>query len=227
MWYQVRESNPSHGRGRLAPSPPRHRYSLGQEMLTLLYCVPVNYPYEGRKLILNEACNRRRYISYVSGSEQTTLERLKWECANGLLINLSSPNDSFFRTSTALPLINVGRYCRNSATYTSVNCSKTLVRPPWLMPLIARFLKLPFILAEHFFAWKIFLNLSVKKSISDLLTSLLSRYIYVGDIPFSCRRKGRYLHYIIRISFQSTNQSTGCRVVNCCFIRSHSCYPLT
>lgn len=37
--YQVRESNPSHGRGRLAPSPPRHRYSLGQEMLTLLYCV--------------------------------------------------------------------------------------------------------------------------------------------------------------------------------------------
>ena len=65
------------------------------------------------------------------------------------------PNDSFCRTSTALPLINVGRYCRNSATYTSVNCSKTLVRPPRLMPLIARFLKLSFILAEHFSAWKI------------------------------------------------------------------------
>lgn len=189
---------------------------------------PVDYPYEGRKLILFEACKRRRYISYFSGWEQTTLERLKWECANGLLINLSFPNDSFCRTSTTFPLINVGRYCRNSATYTSVNCSKTLVRPPWLIPLIARI----FEIIIHtgwtlFLPWRFFFNLSVKKSISDLLTSLLSRYIYVGDIPFSCRRKGRYLHYIIRVSFQSTNQSAGCRVVNCCFIRSHSCYPLT
>ena len=96
----------------------------------IIVLFPVNYLYEGRKLILFEACKRRRYISYFSGSEQTTLERLKRECANGLLINLSFPNDSFCRTSTTFPLINVGRNCRNSATYTSVNCSKTLVRPP-------------------------------------------------------------------------------------------------
>ena len=188
---------------------------------------PVDYPYEGRKLILFEACKRRRYISYFSGWEQTTLERLKWECANGLLINLSFPNDSFCRTSTTFPLINVGRNCRNSATYTSVNCSKTLVRPPWLMPLIARFWNYHSYWLNTFLPGRLSLNLSVKKSISDLITSLLSRYIYVADIPFSCRRKGRYLHYIIRISFQSTNQSAGCRVVNCCFIRSHSCYPPT
>ena len=51
MWYQVRESNPSHGRERLAPSPPRHRYSLGQEMLTLLYCVSRQLSIWGEKII--------------------------------------------------------------------------------------------------------------------------------------------------------------------------------
>lgn len=65
-----------------------------------------------------------------------------------------------------------------------------------------------------------------RKKEAQLHTSFISCHRYLSDISFSCWRKSWYMHDVCCTRLESTNQRACFSVINCCYVRFRSYYPM-